>query len=184
MRLRFENGYSSGMRFLEPDITMLTGEATPAPSLEAEVTALFDLHRGPLFRFMLSLGLTAADAEETIQEVFLALFKHLRAGKPKDNLRGWLFKAGHNQALKLRQRRPAPLLEIAASPSPEQQAITNQTKRRVTAVIQALPELDRACLALRAEGLRYREIAEVLGISLGGVALSLERSLTRIRDSR
>jgi RNA polymerase sigma-70 factor, ECF subfamily len=163
------------MRFLEPDIALLAGEATPAPSLEAEVTALFELHRAPLFRFMLSVGLTAADAEETIQEVFLALFKHLRAGRARDNLRGWLFQVGHNQALKLRQRRPAPFVSLAVSPTPEEQAITNQARRRVAAVIQALPELDRACLALRAEGLRYREIAEVLGISLGGVALSLGR---------
>ena len=172
------------MRFLEPDIALLAGEAAPASSLEAEVTALFELHRGPLFRFMLSVGLTAADAEETIQEVFLALFKHLRAGKPRENLRGWLFQVAHNQALKVRQRRPAPFVATTAAPTPEEQAITNQTRRRVAAVIQALPELDRACLALRAEGLRYREIAEVLGISLGGVALSLERSLTRIRGSR
>ena len=37
------------------------------------------------------------------------------------------------------------------------------------------------CLSLRAEGLRYREIAEVLGISLGSVAASLEKSLSRLQ---
>jgi DNA-directed RNA polymerase specialized sigma24 family protein len=45
---------------------------------------------------------------------------------------------------------------------------------------QALPEQNRWCLYLRAEGLRYREIAEVLDISLGSVSLCLERSLARI----
>jgi len=172
------------MRVLQPDIGLVSGDHVSAPSMGAEVTALFEEYRGPLFRFLLSLGLTAADVEETIQEVFLALFKHLRAGKPRDNLRGWLFKVGHNQALKVRQRRPAPVLEMAPLATPEQQAIANQTRRRVAAVIQALPELDRACIALRAEGLRYREIADVLGISLGGVALALERALTRIRNAQ
>jgi RNA polymerase sigma-70 factor (ECF subfamily) len=47
-------------------------------------------------------------------------------------------------------------------------------------VVSVLPEQDRRCLILRAEGLRYREIAEVLHISLGAVALSLERCLTRL----
>ncbi|MFN0101192.1 MAG: RNA polymerase sigma factor [Bryobacteraceae bacterium] len=154
--------------------------AEPSLAPEAAVTALFDRYRGPLFRFLLSLGLSAADVEETIQEVFLALFKHLRAGKPRDNLRGWLFQSAHNQALKLRQRRPAPALIPPPSRTPEQQAIANQTRRRVAAVIQALPGQDRACIALRSEGLRYREIAEILGISLGGVALSLGRALARI----
>ncbi len=46
--------------------------------------------------------------------------------------------------------------------------------------MRALPEQDRACLALRAEGIRYREIAEILGVSLGTVALSLERSLAKL----
>jgi RNA polymerase sigma-70 factor (ECF subfamily) len=36
-----------------------------------------------------------------------------------------------------------------------------------------LPQRDRACLALRAEGFRYREIADILGISLGSVAASM-----------
>jgi RNA polymerase sigma-70 factor (ECF subfamily) len=35
-------------------------------------------------------------------------------------------------------------------------------------------------LHLRAEGLRYREIAGVLGISLGAVSLSLQRSFARL----
>jgi RNA polymerase sigma-70 factor (ECF subfamily) len=48
------------------------------------------------------------------------------------------------------------------------------------AVLNALPEQDRRCLCLRTEGLRYREIASVLDMSLGAVSLSLERSLGRI----
>jgi RNA polymerase sigma-70 factor (ECF subfamily) len=54
-------------------------------------------------------------------------------------------------------------------------------RERLLAVVEALPEVDRRCIYLRAEGLRYREIVEVLGISLGAVALSLERSLARLR---
>jgi RNA polymerase sigma-70 factor (ECF subfamily) len=35
-------------------------------------------------------------------------------------------------------------------------------------------------LHLRAEGLRYREIAEILEMSLGAVSISLSRSLARL----
>lgn len=161
---------------------LLEGSAPEAVSLESEVTALFAAYRNPLLRFVLSLGLAAADGEEVIQEVFLALFQHLRAGKPRDNLRAWLFQVGHNRALKLRQKRPAPVLTPAAAPSPEEQAIARQTKERVAAAIRALPEQERLCLALRAEGLRYREIAAVLGISLGGVAMAMERAVGRLRE--
>ena len=71
-------------------------------------------------------------------------------------------------------------LALDTNPSPEDQAASSQRRQRVLAVVRALPEQDRRCLILRAEGLRYREIAEVLDISLGAVSLSLERSLTRL----
>jgi RNA polymerase sigma-70 factor (ECF subfamily) len=64
--------------------------------------------------------------------------------------------------------------------NPEQQAAAAQRQMRLQSLVRALPEQDRCCLALRAEGLRYREIAEILGISLGSVAGSLARSLHRI----
>ena len=160
--------------------------ADKAPALEAEVVELFDELRRPLLRYLLSLGLAAQDGEEIVQEVFLALFQHLRKGGGRNNLRGWIFTVAHNQAIKLRQRAAAgPGImnggdTLDSEPNPEEQAVRNQRTRRVKAVIGALPEQDRACLSLRAEGLRYREIAGVLGISLGAVALSLERSLARI----
>jgi RNA polymerase sigma-70 factor (ECF subfamily) len=58
--------------------------------------------------------------------------------------------------------------------------LAGETALRLAAVLRALPERDRRCLTLRAEGLRYREIAGTLAISLGAVSLSLTRSLARI----
>src|SRR6185369_6025136 len=135
----------------------------PPVRLEEEVTQLFEQLRDPLFRYLLSFGLSVQDGEEIIQEVFLALFQHLKNGKPRDNLRGWVFRVGHNLALKVRQRHggrssQAEDRAIDGSPDPEQQALYNQRQQRMSAVIRALPRQDRACLALRAEGIRYREI--------------------------
>ena len=134
---------------------------------------------------MLHLGLRAQDGEEVIQEAFLALFQHLQRGKPRQNLRGWLFRVTHNLTLKRfggsrPTERPNEAILTDPAPSPEDQASTNQTHARLRAVFRALPEQDRDCLSLRAEGLRYREIAEVLGMSLGAVSLSLGRSLARM----
>ena len=67
-----------------------------------------------------------------------------------------------------------------AAPNPEEQFASGQRLKCVQAVLQALPEQDRCCLYLRAEGLRYREIAAALGISLGAVSIALTRSLARL----
>jgi len=163
--------------------------------LEAEVTALFDDLRGPLLRYLSSFGLSLHDAEEVTQEAFLSLFLHLRDGKPRSNIHGWLFRVAHNLGLKRRNTNHRALkvaaysderpveLHLDGTPDPEQQFTALQRQERLMAIVNVLPELDRQCLYLRAEGFRYREIAQILGISLGGVALAMARSLTRLGNA-
>jgi len=170
----------------------LTVRSAAKPSrIEAEVMELFEEFRNPLLRYSLSLGLTVHDAEEVIQEAFLALFRHLQLGRSRRNLRGWLFRVAHNLALKQRLANRTLKLrtvldtrfaeqQVDPTPSPEEEASTVQRRHRLLAVVQALPDHDQSCLRLRAEGLRYREIATVLGISLGAVSISLTRSLARL----
>jgi len=145
--------------------------------------ALFSNLRKPLLRYLSTFGLAAHDAEEIVQEAFLALFEHLKRGKSRSNLQGWIFRVCHNMALKhisrARIRTGVITLQADASPTPEELVVEAQRRERLQAVLQALPEQDRYCVCLRAEGLRYREIAEILGISLGSVSISLARSLAR-----
>jgi RNA polymerase sigma-70 factor (ECF subfamily) len=157
--------------------------------LEEEVVSLFERLRSPLLRYLLSFRIAVPDAEEVVQEVFLALFQHLRRGKSRANLHGWIFKVAHNLAIKRRAKAQRERPEFPGfqsdtqrdtGPGPEEQCADLQRQDRLLAVVKALPELDQCCLSLRAEGLRYREIAEVLGISLGAVANSLEKSLSRL----
>jgi RNA polymerase sigma-70 factor (ECF subfamily) len=152
---------------------------------EEEVVAMFEQHRNSLLRYLLSFRIAAPDAEEIVQEVFLSLFQHLQRGKSRANLHGWVFKVAHNLALRnrIRAQRQSPGVPEAqtdSAPGPEERAADLQRQDRLLAVVKALPEVDRWCLSLRAEGLKYREIARVLGISLGAVSNSLERSLSRL----
>jgi RNA polymerase sigma-70 factor, ECF subfamily len=169
-----------------------SADRTARPSEpESQVISLFDDFRDSLLRYVLSLGLSVHDGEEITQEVFLALFEHLRVGKSRHNLRGWIFRVAHNLALKQRQAnqrlsRGRGSEEVRAekrpdlAPSPEEQLLSRQRQQHLVAVLEALPERDRCCLNLRLEGLRYREIAPVLGMSLGAVSISLTRSLARL----
>jgi len=154
------------------------------------VLCLFDAHRGGVHRYVRALGVTDRDGDDIVQEVFLALFDHVARGRDRSNLRGWIFKVAHNLALRhrareARRRRLRSLLDPRsvrdATPTPEDRYLSGQRQARLLAVVDALPARDRRCLQLRAEGLRYREIARVLGISLGSVANSLARALARLR---
>lgn len=161
--------------------------------LHEEIANVFDQLRDPLLRYLWTFGLEVPDGEEVLQDVFLSLFRHLERGKPVDDVRGWLFRVAHNLALRRRDRaRRAAETQFDTgnedrtadpAPNPEDRMADRQTRQRVLAVVEALPEQDRRCLFLRAEGLRYREIAGILDMSLGAVSVSLSRSLARIARS-
>jgi RNA polymerase sigma-70 factor, ECF subfamily len=159
--------------------------------IESEVMELFEQFRDPLLRYALSFAIPVHDAEEVIQEVFLSLFRHLQLRRSRENLRAWLFRVTHNLALKqlyANQRSHTKTTsdltnaeeQLDPSPDPEEQLSSAQRSYRLLAVVHALPEIDQGCLRLRAEGLRYREIAAALGMSLGAVSISLTRSLARL----
>ena len=164
----------------------------PRSDLESEVISLFDQLRNPLLRYVLSIGIRVQEAEEIVQDVFLSLYRHLRIGRSRSNLRGWVFRVAHNLALKQRESSRRHLGNADGSgdvaerrydpaPDPEEQMVRSERRKHLLAVLRALPEQDRACLYLRAEGLRYREIADVLEMSLGSVSISLTRSLARLQ---
>lgn len=156
---------------------------------------LFEELRERLLRYLLVLGLPVHDGEEIVQESFLLLFQHLQRGKSRQNLRGWVFRVARNLALKqrasnqLQVRRivefdeSLPEQQAGRNPNPEEQLQACQRRKRLLAVVRALPEQDQSCLCMRAEGLRYREIADVLGISLGSVAASMARALARLESA-
>jgi len=159
---------------------------------EIEVVELFEELRERLLRYLLALGLSLHDGEEIVQESFLLLFRHLQQGKSRQNLRGWVFRVARNLALKQRLANQVRLRRIVEfdetlpeqsgdrTLNPEEELRIRQRQVRLLAVVRALPEQDQSCLCMRAEGLRYREIAQALGISLGAVAASLARSLARL----
>jgi RNA polymerase sigma-70 factor (ECF subfamily) len=182
---------TSPVNVLRLPATGRTEASRRTTEIERVVVGLFEQFRAPLLRYTLSLGLSVHDGEEITQEVFLALFQHLQLGKSRQNLRGWIFRVAHNLALKRRYAKQrlhgedqrdghSAETQLDSSPNPEEQVLAAQRQQRLLAALDNLPEQDRACLRLRAEGLRYREIARVLGISLGGVSISLTRSLARL----
>jgi RNA polymerase sigma-70 factor, ECF subfamily len=167
-----------------------------AAETEGVVLSLFDECGPALRRYIRSFGLAPAAAEDLIQEIFLALFRHLSLGRPATNLKGWLFQVAHNLALKHRlhaQRRAhtedpwdTALLETVAdrAANPEELFFDLAQSRELAVIYDALPERERRCLFLRAEGLTYREIGRALGISLGSVANSLVRAFSRLSPAR
>jgi len=169
---------------------MTTGSADKSnPHLVVE--ALYEKHLDEVHRYLLRIGVRADLARELCQESFVRLFLALRAGKRIRNPRAWLFTVAHNSGIdsihaSLRDDPLDPAMATLLSahePSPEQELLASERAERVRRAVRDLPASERHCMHLRAEGLRYREIADVLGLSTTAIAESMARSVKRIREA-
>ena len=155
-----------------------------------EATTLYQELRKPLLRYLAGLGLSADEAQDVVQEAFLSLHKHLAGSGSQQNIRSWLFRVAHNRARNHQQsysQRMGQPLEAAfekasRDATPEQAALERERFRRVDTAVRALAVQERECLMLRAEGLRYREIGEVLGIPTSTVADLVDRAVKKLAE--
>ncbi len=158
------------------------------------VLELYDREQNPLKRYLAFLGSDPATAEDTVQECFLRLHQHLLAGGDRSNLRAWLYRVAHNLArnnqLAFRSSRTQPLEDwpgIADRESPGTSAETlllaREEQARLRKAMARLSETQRCCLGLRAQGLKYREIAGTLELSVSTVAENVQRGLEKLKDA-
>ena len=158
-------------------------------SLQDEVAQLFEEMREGVYRYALSLGLYPPQAQEATQEVFLRLYAALKRGEAIQNRRAWVVRVVHNLGLKVRAQQTSHgpfesnIERRLADPelNPEQSLLERERLLRFHRGVENLSEQQRRCLYLRLEGLRYPEIAAVLGISASAVGEFLRRAIVRLR---
>ena len=168
-------------------IDVLVGNDIKQRKSRQHVIELYDGLRPSLRAYLSSRGLTKEHAEDVIQEVFLRLLRHLVARGPDENQRGWLFRVAHNLSMDFhrseRQRSgdgdgpPMRRERADPSPDPEQKVILGERRRRFREAFAQLTPKQRNCLLLRAQGLRYREIAVVMGVSVQRVGELMHRAV-------
>ena len=174
-----------------PEAVCDAGEDAAATDSDL-LLALYDREQASLRRYLLYLGMDAHTAEEAVQESFLKLHEHLLGGGDRSYLKAWLYRVAHNVAinnrlaksrtatrsLKIPDGRTDPVSQEASA---ETQLLAREEEERLQAGIRALTQAQRSCLVLRAEGLKYREIAEALNLSVSTVAENVQRGLEKLK---
>ena len=158
--------------------------------LEDQVTHAFEQARDDVYRYLLTLGLAPPQAQEATQEVFLRFYLALRKGELIRNTRGWIFRVAHNLGLDWRAKDRDEPLDAAveallrdARPGPDADLIERERMKQIGDAWKTLSPQQRQCLYLRAEGLKYREIGETLGISISTVREFLTRAIARLQKA-
>lgn len=153
---------------------------------EKALLRLFDENHLPLFRFAWRLTGSVADAEDIVQDCFLALLRPDCAFDPaRAQIRTWLFGAVRNQWLK-RLRRPR--LQVESEPAdhrtPETEAQRGEIGAAVGSAIAALPDTQREVLLLaHYEQLSLAEIAEITQLEIAAVKSRLQRARAAMRET-
>jgi len=162
-------------------------------SLRRMVLDLYDRDHLGLRRYVGFLGIDPETAQELVQESFLRVHQHLLSGGDRSNLRAWLYRVAHNLVrnaqTSARTNRTEYLPDLGASAeirdeamSAEDEMLATERNARFKAALEQLSAAQRDCLALRTRGLKYREIAEVLNLSVSTVGEHVQRGLETIKE--
>ncbi len=158
---------------------------------EGAFRTLFERHTRAMVAFCHHFVRDAARAEELAQDVFVKLHGAADRYQPSARFKTFLYRIASNHCLNELRRgeyaaraercaaeEPADLDALPSSaPSPEAIAEASALERAVGALLESLPEKQRAVLVLcRFEGLSYEEIADVLDTSVSAVKSLIHRA--------
>jgi RNA polymerase sigma-70 factor (ECF subfamily) len=172
----------------------------------AALEALMERHSARAYRVAFGITRNSADAEEAVQDAFLALYQKADAFEGRAALSTWLYRVVTNAALmKRRGRRHEVEVSLEArlptfredgsragdmtvlmtdwSQNPEATLLSRETQTLLEHAIEGLPDLFRTVLLLRdVEGLSNEEVAEIVGESVAAVKSRLHRARMTLRE--
>jgi RNA polymerase sigma-70 factor (ECF subfamily) len=140
--------------------------------------------------FALCVALAGADGEDLAQETFVRVHGAIRTFEPQGpaSLSTWILRIARrlctDRARSARVRLAAAEVDVATGDTPERELSARQTGDRLRAAIAALPEEQRAVIALREwDGLEYEAIAEIEGVPVGTIRSRLARAREALRNA-
>lgn len=169
----------------------------------AEFARLVDIYSSPVYRLGLHMLGNAQDAEDVLQNTFLNALTHLSSFEGRSTVSTWLYRIAANEALMLiRKKKPEVSLESSEntgekvavedlkptefadwSALPEEELLSNESKKILDSMIQILPESLRIVFILRdIEGLSIKETADALYLTETNIKTRLLRARLFLRE--
>lgn len=130
----------------------------------------------------------ADEARGIAQDAFLQAWRDLPALRDPARFAGWVRMIALHEAQSRLRARPAPVADPAlderrdpAAPDPAREAESRELKRALDGALLELPEEGReAVLLFLVEGLRYREVAERLGMTYDRAKGLIARGVAKV----
>jgi RNA polymerase sigma-70 factor (ECF subfamily) len=155
----------------------------PATSQDALYRDVVRDYGAALARLALAYEPDRTAAEDLIQDIHLAVWTSLASFAGRCSLRTWVYRVAHNTAVsqvtRRRGRTPAfvSLDDLAEAPIADVSVDSDVQilRSRLLALVQTLSPIDRQVIVLYMEEVDAASIAEIVGLSAGGVATRIHR---------
>jgi len=156
----------------------------PAP----DFGAMYEQYARDVLRFATFLTGSRAEAEDITSETFVRAWTSAGAIRVA-TVKAYLFMIARNLHVDRRRElaRRGALAADPPDPAPRHDTALDRRDelQRVLAALQALPEIDRAAVLMRAdEGLSYEDIAAALGLTVAAARVKVHRARMRLAESR
>jgi RNA polymerase sigma-70 factor (ECF subfamily) len=155
-----------------------------------------------LYNFSLRMCRDAADAEDTVQETFLNVFRYLKDFRYETKFKNWLYRVAASTCIKKRRKSKfAPQRELSLDEflpqdeteipdqvprwalMPLDKLLSDELSDKINAAIFTLPEKYRLVIVLRdIEGFSTAETAQILNLSDANVKVRLHRARLFLRN--
>jgi RNA polymerase sigma-70 factor (ECF subfamily) len=157
---------------------------------------LFRRHRDTAYGIAYRLVGSREDALDVVQEAFIHVMRGIQTFRGQSSFRTWLYRIVTHAALDYRRWRSLRTSETldaeamveptASGPSqrtPQEEAAARDLMQAIDKALMNISEKNRAALVLFAiEGMSYKEIADVLSISVGTVMSRIFNARQRLRE--
>lgn len=159
----------------------------PREALEQAFSRLLADNRAALSRLAASYA-GPGERDDLLQEIAMALWRALPKFRGECSERTFLFRIAHNRCIThISKRRPTVSFEEAKiepeapNAAAEESVSVQQDSERLLRAVHRLPLIYREAVVLLLEGLDYKEIAEVVGISESNVGVRLSRARQQLK---
>ena len=153
---------------------------------------LVERWQNQVFAFLLRMLGNPEDAQDLCQETFIRMIRSADKYQPQGQFQSWLFRIAGNQARsRLRRQKIVRWVSLdpdrpdppAKTPDAYEQMAQEETRLEVTQAIDKLPARQKEALLLKQyQGLKYKEIAETMGLTVSAVQMLLHRAMLALKD--
>jgi len=160
----------------------------------SKLAILFERHHRALYRYFISMTRDPQTSEDLVQDVFFRILRYRATYDPRLSFTAWMYQIAKNANVdRIRQKRGVEIEideltvgnrePVSSGPDPEISAVRAQDLKLVRQAMELLPQEKREILVFcRFQGMKYEEIAEVLGCGVGTVKVRVYRAMRALAE--